>query len=114
MRIAVVGGWVFASLVLAALVASLLPTVGFAQRSAPPGAIGSHGLIALATSADERHQQVTVIDPETRVLGVYHIDMASGEVALKSVRSLHWDLQMEQFNGTSPLPREVRSLIEQR
>ncbi len=39
---------------------------------------------------------------------VYHID-ASGVITLKSARNIHWDLQMEQYNGTSPLPRDIRS-----
>ena len=47
-------------------------------------------------------------------MGVYHIDLATGEVSLKSVRNIHWDLQMIEFNGTRPLPREVRSMLEQR
>jgi hypothetical protein len=114
MRIAVVGAGVVASLGLASLVATLLPTVGFAQRVAMSSTTGTGGLIALATPAGEQRQQVTVIDPEKRVLSVYHIDLATGEVTLKSVRNIHWDLQMTEFNGTSPLPREVRSLIEQR
>jgi hypothetical protein len=114
MRITVIGAGVVASLVVAALVAALLPNVSFAERAAPSSATGNGGLIALATPIGEQRQQVTVIDPEKRVLSVYHIELASGEVTLKSVRNIHWDLQMTEFNGTSPLPREVRSLIEQR
>jgi hypothetical protein len=113
MRIAVLGASVLASLVSAALVAALAPNVGFAQRTASPPMLGSGGLIALATAVGEQRQQVTIIDPATRVLGVYHIELSSGEVTLKSVRNLHWDLQMMEFNGTSPLPGEVRSILEQ-
>ncbi len=113
MRIAVVGASVLASLVFASLVAALLPRVGFAQRSASLPATSTGGLIALATSVDEQRQQVTVIDPATRVLGVYHIDLSTGVVTLKSVRNIHWDLQMMEFNGTRPLPDEVRSILEQ-
>lgn len=111
MRIAVVGVSVLASLVFAAVGASLAPSVTSAQRttSLPSGG----GLIALATAADEQRQQVTVIDPDTQVLGVYHVDLSTGVVTLKSVRNIHWDLQMIEFNGTHPLPREVRSIIEQ-
>ena len=114
MRIAVVGAWVVASLVLASLLAALVPNVGFAQRAAPSATTSGGGLIALAMPVEEQRQQVTVIDPEKQVLSVYHIDLASGEVVLKSVRNIHWDLQMTEFNGTSPLPREVRSLLDQR
>ena len=112
MRIAVVGASVLASLVFAAFVGALLPRVGLAQRTAS-SVNHAGGLIALATAAGEQYQQVTVIDPETRVLGVYHIELSTGEVTLKSVRNIHWDLQMTEFNGTSPLPDEVRSILEQ-
>jgi hypothetical protein len=114
MRIAMVGAWVVASLVLASLLAALVPNVGFAQRAVPGATTYGGGLIALPTPIGEQRQQVTVIDPEKQVLSVYHIDLASGEVVLKSVRNIRWDLQMDEFNGTKPLPREVRSLLEQR
>ncbi len=63
--------------------------------------------------AGENRQLVTMIDPRTRVMAVYLIDGVSGEVSLKSVRAFQWDLQLAEFNGTSPLPREIRSLVEQ-
>lgn len=56
-------------------------------------------------------QQVTIIDPKTRVMAVYHVKLSDGEIDLKAVRKFDWDLQMEEFNATSPLPREVRSQI---
>jgi len=113
MRIAVVGASVVASLVVAAFLAAAWPSVGLAQR-AEPSMRPEGGLIALAGQAGEHHQQVTIIDPQTRALSVYHIDLNSGEVSLKSVRNIHWDLQMTEFNGTSPLPRDIRSTVEQR
>ena len=113
MRIAVLGASVVASLVSALLMAALAPNVGFAQRTAPSHVNSGGGVIALATAAGE-HQQVTIIDPDTRALSVYHINLVTGGVELKSVRNIHWDLQMTEFNGTSPLPREIRSLLEQK
>ena len=87
----------------------------FAQR---PGleqveiGAASQQLIALSSDAGPS-QQVTLIDPKTQVMGVYHIDRATGEIALKSVRKIRWDLLMEEFNATSPSPRDIRSLVEQ-
>ncbi len=113
MRHAALGVGLLASLVGAALVAAVVPSVGFAQRtpSVTP-AVASDKLIALSTAAGQ-YQQVTVIDPETRALSVYHIELATGQVTLKSVRRIHWDLQMHEFNANHPLPAEVRSMIEQ-
>ncbi len=53
-------------------------------------------------------QQVIVIDSGNRSMAVYHVEPAQGKVALKSVRNLTWDLSMEQFNGQTPLPSELR------
>ena len=47
-------------------------------------------------------------------MAVYHIDTVSGEIVLKSVRNIHYDLKMMEFNGTSPLPGEIRAILEQR
>jgi hypothetical protein len=110
MRIAVVGGLVVC--VLCGLVAALEPNVGFAQRQIASPAHAGGSLITVSASAGEHRQQLTVVDPETRCLAVYHIDTASGEVTLKSVRNIHFDLRMMEFNGTSPLPSEIRALSE--
>ena len=59
-------------------------------------------------------QPLVVLDPATRVMGIYHIDRATGQLSLKSVRNVHWDLQLEEFNSAVPTPREIRSLVERR
>jgi hypothetical protein len=71
-------------------------------------------LIAFSVPAGETRQQITLIDPAARSMSVYHIDTDTGAITLKSVRRFHWDLEMEEFNGVEPTPREIRSLIEQR
>lgn len=116
MRSAAVGLVLGAGLVLALWGASALPQA-FAQR--PGGApinyaeqqSGASELIALSFDAGGGRQHVTLIDPRTHMVGVYAIDPATGEIALRSVRNVHWDLQMDEFNGTTPSPREIRSLL---
>ena len=68
----------------------------------------------MSSSVGDHRQQLMVVDPELRVMSVYHVDGATGEIVLKSVRNIHWDLQMMEFNGTSPTPREIRTQLEQR
>ena len=80
----------------------------------PPQAGATTDLITHATSLGDHRQQLTVIDPRQRAMAVYHVDSATGEITLKSVRNFHWDLQMTEFNSASPLPREIRSMLEQR
>jgi len=45
---------------------------------------------------------------------VYRVESATGKIELKSVRRIHWDLQMTNLNTEKPLPQEIRSLLEQR
>ena len=70
--------------------------------------------MALSHDAGEGQRQLTLIDPRNRVMAVYHVDDGSGEISLRSVRTFHWDLLMDDFNGVSPSPREIRSLVEPR
>jgi len=79
------------------------------DRSTPSGQ-----LMAFSMPAAEGRQQITVIDPKERAMCVYHIELATGEISLKSVRRIHWDLQIETFNGASPSPRDIRSLLQER
>lgn len=81
--------------------------------AATPAADGAE-LIVIPTATSDKGQMLTVVDPRQKVLSVYHIDMGSGKIALKSVRSIQWDLQMAYLNNETPLPQEIRSLLEQR
>ena len=83
-----------------------------AQRPANSPEVAA-GLIALPAVVDGR-QMLTVLDPRTRVLGYYQFDPAKGEIILKGIRNISWDLQIDEYNGVSPLPSEVRSLVEHR
>jgi hypothetical protein len=103
-------GWVWLSLHLAA------PSQeAYGQRPAVSHAAPAHpGLVALATNTGDDRQQVTIIDPQSRVISVYHIEPRSGEIVLKSVRNITWDLQMVEFNSSKPVPQEIRALLERR
>ena len=63
------------------------------------------------TAESNTGQQLTVIDPRTRSMAVYHVEKNTGKVTLKSVRQIHWDLQLDEFNGVSPTPREIQTLL---
>ena len=83
-----------------------------AQRPVAQQADPAGGLIALSMPSGTERQVVTVIDPRQRSMSVYHVELASGEITLKSVRNIQWDLQMMDFNGTTPLPKEIRAVLE--
>jgi hypothetical protein len=113
MRAAVLWSLLAAGLVTAAVGGMPERNEALRQRATAHRPIGAdNGLIALSTVVEGKYQQVTLIDITSRVMSVYHIDLASGSVKLCCVRKFHWDLQMLQHNGESPLPREIRSLLE--
>lgn len=53
-----------------------------------------------------------VYDPRQQVLGVYHVDRTTGEIELKSIRQIQWDLQMLHYQGKKPLPEEIKNDLE--
>ncbi|MEX2176158.1 MAG: hypothetical protein WD872_17485 [Pirellulaceae bacterium] len=113
MRVAVMG-------LLVGLAGLCVGAFGFPEASAQRAAPGqdragsSAELLALSFDAGEGRQQLTVLDPRTRVMAVYHVDRVTGALSLKSVRNVHWDLQIEDFNSANPTPREIRALSEPR
>ena len=82
-----------------------------AQQPAPRP---SGELIALNSDVEDGRQQIVVIDPKSRVMSVYHVEHATGVISLKSVRNIHADLLMDEFNTESPLPKEIRAILDQR
>ena len=76
----------------------------------PVAAAGN--IMAFCSENANGPSQVTLIDVEKRVMSVYHVDRSTGGIELKSVRNFHWDLLIEEFNGVSPLPRDIRALME--
>jgi hypothetical protein len=109
--------WTLAVVVLFALAATV--TLGSGERSPsdnrPPGARAqAAGELLALTAVYGNVQQVSVIDSRERTLAVYHLDLTTGQCELKSVRRIHWDLQIEDFEGKSPLPQEVRTMVERK
>jgi len=80
------------------------PTPATAVGTAPAG--GLHWQIL--QNPNTPAASVVILDPVRRVLAVYQVDSASGQISLKSVRKLAWDLELEGFNTKEPLPSEVR------
>ena len=75
---------------------------------------GPGGLMAFSKAMGDGQEQLILVDPHTRVLSVYHIESATGKTALKSVRRLEWDLQLNAFNTQDPQPLDVRTMVTPR
>lgn len=75
--------------------------------AASPGAVA-----AFTTSAGPERQLLILVDPHSRAFSTYHIEHDTGAATLRSVRRFHYDLQMDEFNGSTPSPREIRRMLE--
>jgi hypothetical protein len=113
MRTTVIGMVIGAGLLLALW--AVIPQSGqvYAERPNVPSQEAG-GLITLTTPAGDNRQLLTVVDPRQQVISVYQLNLTNGEIELKAVRRIEWDLQMDEFNGVSPLPRDIRSMLNQR
>ena len=84
---------------------SPLPGAGY-------GGAGGGELITYFLPDEGKPTTLTVIDSQQRRVAVYHVNRETGEIQLKSVRNITWDLGMEYFNSGSPLPEEIRKGME--
>jgi len=104
-----VGALLGASLVIAVAAdrgsseTAYLPTIDSPTHSA------GNELITHVLSTDGQSTTITIIDPRQRVMAVYYVDRATGEITPKSVRNFTWDLQMVEFNSGKPLPQDIRN-----
>ena len=90
------------------------PQSGPGRPSAVDRGLPADSLVVLSFDLGDGRQQVTMVDPRQRAIAVYHVDKASGGIALKSVRSVQWDLLMEDFNSAgAPTPGDVRAITQQ-
>ena len=110
MRTALVAALLAAGLVTALAELRSGPTALQAQSALPGG--GSPELITHVLPGGEKYQLLLVVDPRLRVASVYHIETATGVIALRSVRQIHWDLQLAEYNGVNPVPREIRLMLD--
>jgi len=72
-------------------------------------ATGGAPLVTHVIAQENRPHTIVAVDPQNKTLAVYHVDLVTGKLALKSVRNATWDLQMRDFNTDEPLPQDIRS-----
>lgn len=108
MRRSFVGVLLGASLVIAVAAGRGSSEPAFAPIDSPVHSNGNE-LVTHVTASEGQPITVTVIDPRQKVMAVYYVDRASGEITPKSVRNFTWDLQMVEFNSGKPLPQDIRN-----
>lgn len=86
-------------------------TVSFPPAALPTAASHVQSTIqVVSVTLPTGAQQIVLVDTLNRTMAVYQIPSQDGRIQLKSVRQLASDLTMEEFNGLSPLPSELRQL----
>jgi hypothetical protein len=101
----------FASWAVVAFVAMWIVGAPSSLLSQGPGMPGNaptiNGQLQMVTSTlPNGIQQIVILDSPNRSLAVYTVE--GGNLQLRCVRSLVYDLRMEEFNGAPPLPSELR------
>lgn len=117
MRTVILGLVVVAGLVIGAATAAPERHEVGRDRASPyqvQSTLANADMLAVSANVGDKYQQLTIIDPKLHVMSVYHIEFATGRIALRSVRAFNFDLQMKQFNGKDPLPEEIESLLAPR
>ncbi len=109
MKSVALGGLIGAGLVLLALCWQGPVRPAYADRL-DPGM--TDGLTAFSTPLPGGGQWVTIVNPTTQTMGVYHVAGDTGKITLKSVRRFYWDLQMVEFNIDGLRPGEIQRELE--
>ncbi len=82
---------------------------GRSESHRPPAPQSDY--IAFSTTVENKYNHLTVIVPSQNVILVYHEDLASGAIELRSARNIEADLQLDDYNGKAPLPQEIRQQL---
>lgn len=86
--------------------------------AAPPSGSGQTAAVQTAplwissTPISDDRQLLVVVDPLERTAAVYHLDVTTGTLTLKSSRSIRWDLMIGEFNAQEPTPSALRKMVE--
>jgi hypothetical protein len=104
------------SVALAAVVAVLAMAWSAGAQQAPAG-VGfgsgsSQELITHFLPSEGKPTALTVVDPTSRRIAVYHVARDTGQIELKSVRNIGADLGMDYWNSGGPLPEEIRQGLQ--
>lgn len=65
-----------------------------------------------ATGSATKTNVITIVDPESKRILVYHEELSTGKVKLLSTRNIQPDILLDQFNAERPTPREIEDEIK--
>ena len=81
-------------------------------QQATSGSVGGGLITHFQDDRENGLSRVIVVDPLQRRMAVYHVELSSGKIQLKSVRNLTIDLQVEDYNSGDPSPIDMKKLLQ--
>lgn len=77
----------------------------------PSGASGHSGIRAFPVQMGRNLYGFVLLDPSRHTLAVYRLNGAVSRLRLMAARNYRYDLQLKDFNNSSPTPVEVKKLL---
>ncbi len=106
------GIWIGAWLLITVGMSQLLAAQRFPPHATAKPEVQSSQKLVVASAIQGENQQIILVDTVARTMAVYHVPFATGKPKLASVRKVHWDLQLDQFEAELPLPRDVQNMVQ--
>jgi hypothetical protein len=78
------------------------PTLNVPVEAQPP-----KWLVGFERLDNQDVQVVTIVDPESKRIGVYKVDLNDRKIYLQSIRSVDMDLRLHVYNATAPFPQYI-------
>ncbi len=69
-------------------------------------------MIAVSATVGDKFQMLSLVDPKQKVISVYRIDFATGNISLEAVRNFQYDQQLLQHNTKDPTPEQIKLMLQ--
>jgi hypothetical protein len=73
--------------------------------------LGSRQLVTHFEAQTNGPTVLTVVEPQTHVVAVYHVSRGDGKIKLMSVRNFDLDLRMGDYNNDGLSVKQIREMI---
>jgi len=102
--------------VLATVAVSLLVTLGLSVTAAhgqPTASEKKNSVFVVAGQISHETYGLYLVDYENKAIAVYKYVDRNRSLELRAVRTYRFDVQLDEYNTSKPLPRDVKKLIRQ-
>jgi hypothetical protein len=103
--------------ILASVAVGLLVTLGMSATDAygqPTAAAGDkNNVFVVAGQISHETYGLYLVDYENKTIAVYKYVDRNRSLELRAVRTYQFDVQLDEYNTSKPLPREVKKLVRQ-